>query len=150
MMLQINVSQLLKGPIGSAEDHQVSGTVKIDGNTSQAQGLVSLTRTNRSILVRGTIYTSAEASCARCLNSFSCPLVLEIKEEFYPATDTASGRRLPSPEEADAFTVDEHQVINLAEVVRQCGLTALPMKPLCREDCTGLQKCSPTANKLTE
>ncbi|MCK5577505.1 MAG: DUF177 domain-containing protein [Dehalococcoidales bacterium] len=148
-MLQINVSQLLKGPIGSTEDHQMSGTVEIDGNTSQTQGRVSLTRTNRGILVRGTIDTSVEVSCARCLNSFSCPLALDIKEEFYPATDTASGQ-LPAPEDADAFTVDEHQVIDLAEVVRQYGLTTLPMKPLCREDCTGLQKCSPTANKLTE
>jgi uncharacterized protein len=149
-MLQINVSQLLNGPIGSTEVHQVSGTVEIDGNTSQAQGRVSLTRTNRGILVWGTMNTSVEVSCARCLDSFNCPLVLEIEEEFLQTTNTASGRLLPAPEEPDAFTIDEYQIINLAEVVRQYGLAALPMKPLCREDCTGLQKCSPAANKLTE
>ena len=139
MMLQIDVSQLLMGPVGSVKDQQVSGTVEIDGNTSQVQGRISLTRTNRSILVKGGLNTTIELDCARCLNSFSQPLTLDIEEEFYPVTDAASGRPLPPPEEPGAFTINEHQVIDLTEAVRQYGLTALPMKPLCRQDCPGLQ-----------
>jgi len=45
---------------------------------------------------------------------------------------------LPPPDEAGCFTIDEHQVIDLTEAVRQYALMAVPMKPLCREDCAGL------------
>ena len=139
-MLQIDVLQLLMEPVGSVKNQQVSGAVEIDGNTSQVYGQISLTRTNRSILVKGELNATVELDCARCLNTFSQPLTLDIEEEFFPVTDAASGRPLPPPEEPDAFTIDENKVIDLTEAVRQYGLTAIPMKPLCRQDCPGLQR----------
>jgi uncharacterized protein len=43
-----------------------------------------------------------------------------------------------SEAEEGAFTIDENQEIDLSEAVRQYMLLALPMKPLCREECAGL------------
>ena len=34
--------------------------------------------------------------------------------------------------------IDEHNILDLAEAVRQYALLAMPMKPLCRENCVGL------------
>ena len=138
-MMQANISQLLKEPIGSVRDYRVSGTVDlVDNSSSPVQGEVKLTRTNRSILVKGTLYISVEVTCARCLRLFSCPLVLNIEEEYFPVLDILSGASLPSPDEPGSFTIDEHQVLDLTEAVRQYALMAIPMKPLCREDCAGL------------
>ncbi len=142
-MLQINVSQLLKEPVGSTRDCQVDGSVDIsgDGSASDVQGEVRLMRTGRSILVKGRFFTSAEVDCARCLEQFSCPLVLDIEEEYFPVIDVASGASLAPPDEPGSFTIDERQVLDLTEAVRQYALIAIPMKPLCREDCAGLQGC---------
>jgi uncharacterized protein len=139
--MQINVSQLLKEAVGSERNYEVSGTIDISDNGigSTVQGNVRLTRTNRSILVKGKLYLTVEVACARCLNPFACPLVLDIEEEYFPILDTTSGAPLPSPDEPSSFTIDEHQVLDLTEAARQYAVMALPMKPLCRKDCPGLQ-----------
>jgi uncharacterized protein len=36
------------------------------------------------------------------------------------------------------FAIDDGREIDLSEAVRQYILLAMPMKPLCREDCAGL------------
>lgn len=138
--MQINVSKLLKESVGSERDYQVRGTVNImeNGKGSVVQCDVKLTRTNRSILVKGKFNTTIEVVCARCLEMFGCPLVLDFEEEYFPTNDIASGDLLAPPDEPGCFTIDEHQVIDLTEAVRQYALIAAPMKPLCREDCTGL------------
>ncbi len=136
--MQINVSQLLKEPVGAERDYSLSGTVNImeNGSRSAVEGKVRLTRTNRSILVKGSLTAIIDMDCARCLNSFGCPLVLEFEEEYFPA-HTISGFDLP-PDEDDMLTIDENQSIDLTEIIRQYALTAIPMKPLCRDDCRGL------------
>ena len=95
-------------------------------------------RTDRGILARGTLHTEVEVICSRCLSLFSCPLILNIEEEYFPITDVDSGTSLPLSEELDCFTIDEHHVIDLTEVIRQSALLITPMKPLCRGDCVGL------------
>jgi uncharacterized protein len=137
--VQINVSQLLKESIGSSREYKISETIDaVDDNiVIPVKGEVKLIRTNRSILVQGKLYVSVEATCSRCLDVFSCPLELNIAEEFFPLLDMGSGYPLPSPEESDSFTIDEHQILDLTEAIRQYTLLAIPMKPLCREDCTG-------------
>jgi uncharacterized protein len=44
--------------------------------------------------------------------------------------------------------IDEHHLLDLSEAIRQNALLAVPMKPLCREDCSGLcQQCGKDLNK---
>ena len=134
----INVSQQLKASIGSIRNYEVSEIVNVAGGKSMVQGKVRLMRTDRSILAKGTLHTEVEVTCSRCLGLFSCPLTLKIEEEYFPITDVVSGASLPLPEEPGCFTIDEHHVIDLTEAIRQYALLAIPMKPLCREDCAGL------------
>ncbi len=138
--MQINVAQLLKAPIGSIRDYEVREVIDVtgDGNGSLVQGKVRLMRTDRSILVKGVLDTEVELTCSRCLSSFSCPLTLNIEEEYYPTTDVVTGASLPVPDEPGCFTIDERHVLDLTEAIRQYALLAIPMKPLCREDCAGL------------
>ena len=42
------------------------------------------------------------------------------------------------PEDETAFTIDDHHQIDLREAIRQNLVLALPIQPLCREDCKGL------------
>jgi len=139
-VMQINVSQQLRSSIGSIRDYEVNEIIDVtdDGNSSLVQGKVSLMRTDRGILVKGVLDTEVELTCSRCLSLFHCPLALALEEEYFPTTDVVSGAPLPLPEEFGSFTIDERHELNLTEAIRQCALLAIPMKPLCREDCAGL------------
>jgi uncharacterized protein len=138
--MQINVSQLLKEPIGSTRNYEVSGTVDITSNGvgSQVQGEVTLIRTSQGLLVQGTLQTEVEITCSRCLSLFSYPLILNIEEEFSPVIDVLTGNPLSLPDEPGSFTIDEYHILDLTEAIRQYAVLAIPMKPLCREDCAGL------------
>jgi len=112
--------------------------VDIAGGDSLVQGEIRLMRTDRSILAKGTLQTDIELTCSRCLSLFSCPLTLNIEEEYFPTTDVATGVPVSLPDEPGCFTIDEHNILDLTEAIRQYALLVTPMKPLCREDCVGL------------
>ena len=138
--MQINVSQLLKEPIGSSRNYEVSEIVDVtgDGSGRKVQGEVRLLRTHRGVLVKGELHAEVELTCSRCLSLFNFPVAINFEEEYLPTIDVVSGAPLPSPEEPGSFIIDEHHVIDLTEAIRQYTLLAMPMKPLCRQDCAGL------------
>ena len=136
--MQINVSQQLKAPTGTTQDYEVNEVVNIAGGSSVVQGKLKLMRTSQGILARATLRTEVRVTCSRCLTSFGYPLTLNIEEEYLPTVDIVSSVQLPMPEEPGCFTIDEHHVLDLTEAIRQYALLAIPMKPLCREDCAGL------------
>ncbi|MCL1886220.1 MAG: DUF177 domain-containing protein [Dehalococcoidia bacterium] len=139
-MLEINVAQLLKGSIGTSKVVPIDDCIDITGyGNGEVKGEVKLMRTNRSILVQGKMSTCVQVTCARCLEGYNCPLELNIEEEFFPSTDVSTGILLDEPEESDDFTIDEHLILDLGEVIRQYALLAIPMKPLCSADCQGIR-----------
>jgi uncharacterized protein len=139
-MLQVNVSQMLKGPVGETRIVAVDDDVALDGESlSRVSGEAKLTRTNRSILVQADLDTGVLVDCARCLERFTCPLHIRIEEEYFPTMDARSGITLPEPEEAEAFIIDEGLTLDLTDAIRQYLLLAIPMKPLCQPDCPGIK-----------
>jgi uncharacterized protein len=138
--MEINVAQLLRAPIGSVRDYDIDQVMDVtgDGVNRPVQGRVRLVRTNRSILVKGTVNTVVELSCSRCLGRFEYPLKLNIEEEYFPTADVNTGAAVPVPDEPGSFTIDENHILDLTEALRQYALLAVPMKPLCAEDCAGL------------
>ncbi len=136
--MEINVSQQLKASVGSIRNYEVNETIDTGSGESMVHGAVRLMRTDRAILVKGTLHTEVEVTCSRCLSLFGCPLTLNIEEEYFPITDVVSGAWLPLPEEPSCFTIDEHHILDLTEAIRQYALLAIPMKSICREDCAGL------------
>ena len=147
-MMQINVSQLLKAPIGTTGSYEVAETVDIAGSESMVQGEVKLVYTGRGILVKGTLQSTIKVTCSRCLSLFSYHLTLNNEEEYFATTDVVSGALLPLPEEPDYFTIDERYVLDLTEAIQQYMRLAIPMKSLCREDCAGL--CPDCGHNLNE
>lgn len=138
--MEINVAQLLQSPIGTVRDYEVDEVAIIAGDKdgNLVRGEVRLVRTQRGILVSGVFHTEMELTCSRCLSTFHMPLMVKIEEEFLPTIDILSGLPLPPSDEPGAFMIDDHHVIDLAEAVRQYVLMAVPMKPLCEENCAGL------------
>ncbi len=117
----IDVSQLIREPVGTAWRYGFRET-----GESAASGEVTLLRTDRGIFVRGTLDTTFDAACSRCLAPIRQPLSFRIEEEYLPGA------------EEGAFAITSDEEIDLSEAVRQYMLLAIPMKPLCRDDCAGL------------
>ncbi|MBI4302793.1 MAG: DUF177 domain-containing protein [Chloroflexi bacterium] len=136
--MQINVAQQIKGPIGSMRNYQVDEVLDIADADCPVWGEVTLTRTDRGILVQGTLHTEVELTCSRCLCFFNCQLTLRIEDVYYPTINVLTGASLSSPEEPGSLTIDENNILDLSEAIRQYALLATPMKPLCRDDCEGL------------
>ena len=146
--LQINVAQLLKSLIGTTREYPVEEEVDIAGKNRLVHGNVELTRSDRSILVHALLHVDVELNCGRCLSRFSKPLTLDIQEEYLPKINIYTGEALPQPEDNDAFVIDERNMIDLLDAVRQYASLAVPIKPLCKEDCAGLcPTCGHNMNK---
>ncbi len=138
-MVEINVAQFLKSTLGTTRTYEIDEPVNIGDDNPVVRGEVTMLRTNRGILVTGRLETDIQFTCSRCLSQCGQPLTLEIEEEFFPTIDVLTGAAASVPEdEPGAFTVDQNNVLDLTEAIRQYALLAVPMKPLCREDCQGL------------
>ncbi len=133
--MKINVAQQLREDTGSVRNVALDETARSGANV---QGQLQLLRTDRSILVSGNLEITVTEVCSRCLQEFQSRLPLEIEEEFFFARDPTTGVALASQTESGAFTIDENNVLDISEAVRQYELLAEPMKPVCREDCAGL------------
>ena len=144
--MQTNVAQLLKAPVGSLRTLPVDDNLEDNGMLYHVKGEVLLIRMNDSILVQGTLATQTKITCSRCLKPFTLKIPLKILEEFFPTIDIITGMRLPKPEDPGSFTIDEHHILDLTEALRQYIVTAMPMKPLCTEECAGL--CSTCGKDL--
>ncbi len=149
--MQINVSQLLKAPVGAVRNYQINSVVDIDsgdGQGSPVRGEVSLIRTDRGILVKGSLNSEVRITCSRCLNVFGYKMDLNMEEEYFPTVDADTGASIAVPGEPGCFVIDEQHMLDLTEATRQYALLAIPMKPLCRQDCAGLcPECGHNLNR---
>ena len=137
----INVVQLLKEPVGSSQSHDLSGTIgeEVEGFV---EGKAKLIHSNRGVLVQCKLNAEVKLICSRCLDTFLCPISFTAEEEFLPISDVPGDLGLSSPEQSDGFTIDNKNILDLSELIRQYTLLNLPMKPLCRPDCPGIKEAN--------
>ncbi len=137
--LLFNVVTLLQEPVSSTRSYDIDDVLLIDGGEQRVVGQVRFDRTPRGILVRAKLTGEAAGQCSRCLRSTSFPVDLTIEEEFIPTIDITTGVRVDAPEdEPDPYRINTHHELDLREPIVQYWAMALPMAPLCREDCPGL------------
>jgi uncharacterized protein len=149
--LVFNVAQLLKERVGSTrrlklesplltlynEDEGEEGTLE----ASDLKGEAKVTRLGDGVLVQGDVEANVHLQCSRCLEDISIPVDARLEEQFQPTVDVETGKaitKVESDEDDTTFTIDSNHMMDLTEPVRQALLVALPMRPLCREDCKGL------------
>ncbi|GAA1976364.1 YceD family protein [Amycolatopsis minnesotensis] len=85
------------------------------------------------VLVSGTATAPLVGECSRCLDPISDEVEVEVTELFaYPDSTTDE----TTDEDEVSRLVDDR--IDLQPLVRDAVVLALPLVPLCREDCAGL------------
>jgi uncharacterized protein len=96
----------------------------------------------------GRVRTTLELLCSRCLEPFTWPVDAPFDLHYQPAVGDgdATEREIDEDDFSTAFYRDDE--IDLRELMREQFYLALPMKPLCREDCRGLcPQCGTNLNR---
>ena len=134
------------------DDFRVVGTTEVVGTVRREKGT--------TVILEARVSSLMEVTCGRCLEPFTVPVYVDVTTRFVPpeafakvTEETAAragrlkaGTAHEDDEEAlegaegDVLGLAEYrdEKIDLGEVVREQLYLALPMKPLCREDCKGL------------
>lgn len=85
--------------------------------TVEAQG--------QTVVVQGTVHAPWEGECRRCLEHASGEMTVDVREVFEP-----------NPVDGEIYPIENEQ-IDLGTVLHEVLALALPLAPLCREDCPG-------------
>jgi uncharacterized protein len=94
------------------------------------------------VLVSGTATAPVSGECGRCLADLSDTLSVTVQELFlYP--DAAADQ---DPEDELPQLVGD--LLDLTPTLRDAVVLALPLNPLCREDCKGL--CATCGERLDD
>ncbi|NEY31327.1 DUF177 domain-containing protein [Streptomyces sp. PRKS01-65] len=143
--------QRLTRTVDAPRDLGIQGVVGVPGGAPVELEL-RLESVMEGVLVTGTARATAEGECVRCLEPVELELEADFQEMFsYPDADD---RGRPVAEPGDDAEDDEDRLfvedglIDLEAVLRDAVVLALPMQPVCREDCPGL--CAECGARLAD
>jgi uncharacterized protein len=126
----VKVHEIL-GTLGAGSSFSFDECVEMEGLELSGNLVVQVELTNAGtrVLAQGTALSAVRMPCSRCGEVFLYSAEVPFQEEFLPPG---------SPElEYGMFTFVDEEVV-LDEMLRQNIISALPMQPVCREDCRGL------------
>ncbi len=82
--------------------------------------------------------TELELPCSRCLEPFRLPVAAPFDLRYLPASAVSSDGEREVDDEDLETSYYENDAIDLNGLMREQFYLALPMKPLCQDDCRGL------------
>ena len=127
--MHINVRDILAESVGAQRSFKVTGEHPGLENSHLLAGLegeFTISRLESGLLVQGRFETEVELECHRCLRSFAHPVSLRFQQAYaeHPGDDELPIQRPGS--------------IDLAPAIDQEIVLSLPLKILCRPDCSGI------------
>ena len=106
---------------------------------------LSLSKIGTQLICRGEVRTSVRLECSRCLSVYDQPIISNLDfvvdfEEKPPEFKSEEDNYFVADPSTNFFQIDD--------LVRETILLALPLKPLCSDDCKGLcPVCGTDLNK---
>ena len=95
------------------------------------------------VLVSGTVTTTLSGECVRCLDPVTGPLVVDLQELY-----ARPGQERDADDDTDPLPELDGDLADLEPALRDAVVLALPLRPLCREDCPGL--CAQCGARLAD
>lgn len=143
--------QRLTREIDAPKDLGIAGVIGVPEGAPVELGL-RLESVMEGVLVTGTARALAKGECVRCLEPLELELDADFQEMFsYPDADDR-GRVKAEPvddaEEDEDRLYLEDGLFDLETVLRDAVVLALPMQPVCQDDCPGL--CSECGARLAD
>lgn len=111
---------------------------------------------SQKVRLVGHVNATLECDCSRCLEPFAVPVDAKFDLLYLPVTANVAPAGGDEDDEVEVGDDDlgvayyKDDVIDLGDLMREQFYLALPMKPLCREDCRGLcPVCGVNRNRET-
>jgi uncharacterized protein len=96
------------------------------------------------VLVSGTVTAPVSGECGRCLTAVSDTLAVTVQELFvYSEAGPGS-----TQDDEDGVAQMQGDFLDLVPTLRDAVVLALPLTPLCQEDCQGL--CATCGERLDD
>jgi len=142
----INVAPLLKQPLGTRVDYEVTESPidprgdsagLLDASIVDVDAKLHATHTNAGPLLEGAADAHVAASCARCLKPIDTAVHADFAEQYYATVPVDTGVAIMAAP-LDAKTIGSDFKIDLTPLLLEELILATPLAPLCREDCEGL------------
>ncbi|WP_340376016.1 DUF177 domain-containing protein [Streptomyces sp. SS7] len=143
--------QRLARTVDAPKDFGVQGVIGVpEGAPVELE--LRLESVMEGVLVTGTARARAAGECVRCLEPLELALEADFQEMFsYPDADDR-GRVKAEPvddaEDDEDTLLLEDGMFDLEPVLRDAVVLALPMQPVCQDDCPGL--CSECGARLAD
>ncbi len=142
--MQVRIHDIAKSP-GLSKPFQAEESMALPGIRLQGPVTVDVRVSNAGtrFVVQGQVKAGAVIECSRCLSDYVEDLDVRVDEDFL---------REDSPEldndGVDNILTYKDDRLELDELIRQELMAALPMQPICKDDCKGL--CDQCGTDLNE
>ena len=98
----------------------------------------------------GGVRTTLELPCSRCVEPFTLSVDSSFDLRYLPRSQNVGEGEREVEEEDLTTSFYEDETIDLGQLMREQFYLSLPMKPLCREACSGLcPQCGTNLNRGT-
>jgi uncharacterized protein len=130
--LRFNVGFIVAEAIGFSREFLVEARklqVTPDLLLQNVSGRILVTRTAEGLLVQCKLASQQEAECARCLDLFMLPIVVDFSELYSFLDHVISETELVLPYSG---------TLDLRPIIREYVVLETPLRTLCKTDCKGL------------
>jgi uncharacterized protein len=100
--------------------------------------VLDVNKDGQKVRLVGRVSGTLRIECSRCLEPFTIPVDAAFDTLFLPASQNTGEDERAVEEDDLGVSYYKDEEIDLSEVIREQFYLALPMKPLCCEDCRGL------------
>ena len=122
------------------EEYRVAAPVELSMDVQKASG--------DTFNVTGRVQTRLELMCSRCVEPFEVPVDASFDLRYVPQAQNAGEGEREIGEDDLTTAYYREGVLDLAELVREQFVLALPMKPLHDDACRGLcPECGANLNR---
>jgi uncharacterized protein len=115
--------------LGTSEDYIVAGPVRLGADVHKDKDRYQLT---------GRVQAPLDLVCSRCLETFRLDVDAQFDLSYVPHVENVGEGEVAIEEDDLSTAYYRDDAIDLGQLVREQCYLALPMKPLCSENCKGL------------
>ena len=140
-----NLSGLLSGTLGESRQHKIENEqlMVADRLLTHINGPIYLIRTDRTVILDADITAVTQETCSRCLEAAPVNISVKMDEEFYPLNMDLMDHLDSNNEGNDhyydpALIIDKRNFLDLTEGLGQALIAAIPIAPLCKDECLGI------------
>ena len=140
-----NLSGLLSGTLGESRQHEIENEqlTVADRLLTHINGPIYLIRTDRTVILDADITAMTQETCSRCLEAASVNIRVKMDEEFYPLNMDLMDHIDSNDQDNDyyydpALIIDKRNFLDLTEGLSQALVAAIPIAPLCKDECLGI------------